>query len=150
MPLERLINNLKNLKVSLESNLDNTINANLSNLEQMQRDRLNKGENSEGDKLRREEGFYPYSPQYAKYKRARGGQVKFVDLKLDGDFHAGIDAKKVGKGKVTLYSKDKKEKFLSSQYKGIYGFAPNQRQELNNIFVPEIIRAARERITNLR
>ena len=148
MALEKLISNLKQLKQHLENKLDSQVTANLNEFEEMQRERLNKGENKEGEKLKRNEGFYPYSPQYKKYKRSKGGQVNFVDLKLDGDFHEGITATKVGKGKVTLYSKDKKDKFLSNQYEGIFGFSPNQEDELNDMFKPQIIRAVKEKIAN--
>jgi hypothetical protein len=150
MSVQPLINNLKQLKQHLENTLDAQVNANLTEFADMQRDRLDTGKNNEGDNLTRNEGFYPYSPKYTAYKRAKGGQVNFVDLKLNGDFHAGITATKVGKSRVTLYSKDKKERFLPSQYTGIYGFSPNQKKELNDMFKPRIVEAAKFKITNRR
>ena len=167
--LEKLINNLKQLRQHLENKLDSQVNTNLANFAEMQRDRLNEGKNKEGENLKRNEefypyssegknkegenlkrneGFYPYSSTYKKYKKARGGQVNFVDLKLDGNFHAGITATKVGRGKITLYSKDKKDKFLPNQYEGIYGFSPNQENELNDLFKSPLIKAVKEKITN--
>lgn len=150
MSLAPLINNLKQLKGYLENSLDSQVSQNLSEFAQMQRDRLNTGKNADGENLTRNEGFYPYSPAYTKYKRSRGGQVNFVDLKLEGNYQRGITATKVGKSKVTLYSKDKKESFLPSQYTGIYGFSPTQKKELNDMFRPRIVEAAKIKITNRR
>lgn len=146
--LNRLIENLKNLKPYLESRLDGQINNSLESMAQMERERLNEGLSTNGNLLRRNEGFYPYSPQYTKYKRSRGGQVNVVDLKLEGDYHRGITASKTGRMKVTLYSRDKKDRFLPEQYDGIHGLSDKNKRQIRQDFAPSIVLAVKQKITS--
>lgn len=151
-PLDNLIANLKTMQTFMENRVDQSLNRNLQAMDEMQRERLEKGENNKGEPLKREgASYYPYTPAYTKHKRARGGNVSVVDNKLTGDYHDGITTQKDGKNKVKMYSRDKKERFLPKQYPGNLGLSPEQQDELKQeIFYPELAKAAKEKFTNTR
>lgn len=135
MPLTKWINTLKHLELNLNNGLDQDVNSMLGEFADMQRDRIDKGVNAEGERLERNTGeYYPYSPSYTKYKRAKGGKVNVVDLNLTGNFTRDIKATKVGKGKVHLWSTDYKNGILQSNYDAIFGFSPQQVEKLKEMF----------------
>lgn len=148
MSLKTLISNLKTLQPYVEQRLDGQINVHLQQMANMERERLSQGKNKDNELLRRNEGFYPYSPQYTKYKRAKGGRVDVVDLKLDGDYHKGITASKTGRLKATLYSRDKKDNFLPNNYDGIHGLTNNNKALIKESIAPVIVKAVKDKITS--
>jgi hypothetical protein len=145
--LEQVIAKLKNLKGVIENGVSAGIIENKEEFEQMQRDRLTNGINADGDPLKRNNASYPaYSNAYAKKRKAKGLQIKHPDLKVTGDFHEGITSQKVGKKKVTMYSKDYKNDFLIKQYDGVFGFSPAQKEQVKALMLPTIERTVKQEI----
>jgi hypothetical protein len=152
-PLTNLINNLKGIQRKLDSTVDQEVRSNLDEFEDMQRERLDKGINKDGSVIKKENvPYYPYSPSYTRQKRAFGGQTKVVDLKgKTGNFRRQITAQKYGKGKVNIYSRDSKEQKLEKDYgTKLFGFTPDQKQEIQMNFKRVLTITARTNITNRR
>lgn len=141
--LEHVINKLRNIRGMVENGISAALTINKERLEDMQRERLEKGINAEGNELervkpRKDGKTSSYSPSYKRTRRKQGLQDRVPDLKVTGDFHDGIRAQKVGKKKITIYSNDYKNKFLTTQYDGVFGFSPDQRQQVKSLFIPII------------
>jgi len=148
MAFENLIRNLLHIEQTAQSALDQEINGNLEKLADMQRARLSEGKDTDGNKIQRIGGSDKYTPAYARKKQKLGGKVDRIDLKLSGDYHEGIKAKKISKQKVAMFSEDFKEKFLPIQYKKVDGISEEQAKEIESDFVKGIIRKVKTKITN--
>ena len=112
------------------------IDENLSVMADMNRDQLTFGINAEGGEV----GLYQSEP-YARLKKAIGGRAPFgtVDLKLTGDFHSGIFAKKSGK-ELRFGSTDTKQSMLSEKYgESIFGLTAENQTEVTNDYIFPII-----------
>lgn len=149
MPLTKLINNLKELQTYVVNTLDSTVNEDFQRITELEKERLSKGINADGERLERKDSDnYPYSPAYKKFKRAKGGQVDVVDLKLNGDYHRGINTQKTGKLKGKIYSTDSKEKFLPNQYEKIHGVSPQDKNTFEKEYSKKVIQVTRKKITS--
>jgi len=145
--LEAIINKLKNIKALVENGVSIAIVDNKDRMEEMQRERLEKGINADGNPLKRNNASYPaYSNEYAKRRKSKGLQTQHPDLKVTGDFHEGITSQKVGKKKITVYSKDYKNDFLTRQYDGVFGFSPAQREQVKALMIPTIERVIKQEL----
>jgi hypothetical protein len=120
--LEQLITKLKNLKSRVGIIADEVIMDNKSQIISLQLGQMAfKGEDSEGDKLRyqkprkgKTKGVY--SAGYSNYKSKRGGQTRYVDLKLNGDFYKSIDVVNPDRGLIKIKSEDDKFDILTSNF----------------------------------
>lgn len=120
--LVKLINKLKSLKTQIIPIADNVIMDNKSQIISLQLGQMAfKGEDSEGDKLRyqkprkgKTKGVY--SAGYSNYKSKRGGQTRYVDLKLNGDFYKSIDVVNPDRGLIKIKSEDDKFGILTSNF----------------------------------
>lgn len=120
--LVKLINKLKSLKTQIIPIADNVIMDNKSQIISLQLGQMAfKGEDSEGDKLRyqkprkgKTKGVY--STGYSNYKSKRGGQTRYVDLKLNGDFYKSIDVVNPDRGLIKIKSEDDKFGILTSNF----------------------------------
>ena len=120
--LEQLITKLKNLKSRVGIIADEVIMDNKSQIISLQLGQMAfKGEDSEGDKLRyqkprkgKTKGVY--SAGYSNYKSKRGGQTRYVDLKLSGDFYKSIDVVNPDRGLIKIKSEDDKFDILTSNF----------------------------------
>lgn len=123
-PLDSWLYKLRNLKTIIEDEMDRTLNNNKDVLADVQREQLSDGINSDGDRLERaDKAYYPYALSYARYKRARGGRVDVIDLKLTGRFHRLIQARRIGRLKYVLFSTDSKEESLTTKYEKVFGIS---------------------------
>lgn len=149
MPLEKLIARLEQLDTLVTNQLDAELPNELQNIADMQRERLEKGINTKGTALERNDANEkPYSKAYTKIKRAKGGQVAHVDLKLNGDYHEGIRAYKSGKMQATIKSIDFKDEILASQYNDILGLSPDQEKEFGAEYAKSINKVVRKFVTD--
>jgi hypothetical protein len=133
----------------IKNNLDDFILTAIKNtsiqLEDVQRDQMQVGENSQGNiigKLR--------DADYAKRKKAKGGIAKLgvVDLKNTGDFYDAIFAKVESKF-IEISSSDFKTNFLEKRYgEIIFGLNDHYKQKYFEILVPEIIDLIRKYLKN--
>lgn len=120
--LVKLINKLKSLKTQIIPIADNVIMDNKSQIISLQLGQMAfKGEDSEGVKLRyqkprkgKTKGVY--SAGYSNYKSKRGGQTRYVDLKLNGDFYKSIDVVNPDRGLIKIKSEDDKFGILTSNF----------------------------------
>ena len=120
--LVKLINKLKSLKTQMVNIADDVVMDNKSQIISLQLGQMAfKGEDSEGDKLRyqkprkgKTKGVY--SAGYSNYKSKRGGQTRYVDLKLSGDFYKSIDVVNPDKGLIKIKSEDDKFDILTSNF----------------------------------
>lgn len=126
--------------IYIKKNLDNFILAAIKQttkeLEEVQRDQMQVGENAEGNiigKLR--------NPAYAKKKKQKGGIAKLglVDLKNTGDFYDAIYAKVESKF-IEISSSDSKTDLLEEKYGTIiFGLNDYYKQKYFEILVPKTI-----------
>jgi hypothetical protein len=120
--LVKLINKLKSLKTQMVNIADDVVMDNKSQIISLQLGQMAfKGEDSEGDKLRyqkprkgKTKGVY--SAGYSNYKSKRGGQTRYVDLKLSGDFYKSIDVVNPDRGLIKIKSEDDKFDILTSNF----------------------------------
>jgi hypothetical protein len=120
--LVKLINKLKSLKTQMVNIADDVVMDNKSQIISLQLGQMAfKGEDSEGDKLRyqkprkgKTKGVY--SAGYSNYKSKVGGQTRYVDLKLSGDFYKSIDVVNPDKGLIKIKSEDDKFDILTSNF----------------------------------
>ena len=106
------------------------IDLNLSQLEE--------GIDAEGQAIEPE---YEYE-EYAKLKKSMGSRAPFgtPDLKLEGDFHSGFYGEPyntVNEGMSGLFvdSRDEKSEKLQRKYGLIFGIAPKNMPELQDILI---------------
>jgi len=149
MPLKKLIAHLE----SLERDVVNTFDAQLPNMLNIVTDeqinQLNDGLNADGDLLEKNDGiYYPYAPSYTAYKRARGGKVDRVDLKLTGAFHRGTRTYKTGKLKANITSINSKTTKLKTEFDKIFGLSPVRAEKAEDRFRPELIKIVKSKITS--
>jgi len=136
---------LKYIKNNLGDFILTAIKNTSTDLEDVQRDQMQVGENAEGNiigKLR--------NPAYAKRKKAKGGIAKLgvVDLKNTGDFYDAIFAKVESKF-IEISSTDSKTDLLEKKYGDIiFGLNDYYKQKYFEILVPEIIDLIRKYLKN--
>ena len=123
----------------IKKNLDNFILKAISNttaqLEEVQRDQMQVGENAEGNEIGKLR-----NPAYAKRKKQKGGIAKLgvVDLKNTGDFYDAIFAKVTSKF-IEISSSDSKTNDLEDKYgEIIFGLNDYYKQKYFEILIPEI------------
>lgn len=112
---QRVIDNLDTIVLDSAMELKNTI-ADL-NVKQ-----LEKGLRSDGKKITPKYNTRNKNA-YLKFKKSIGivPQDGTPDLKVEGNFHAGIYAEKKGKEYIYLWSTDEKADKLNAKYAKIYG-----------------------------
>ena len=136
---------LKYIKNNLDDFILTAIKNTSNDLEDVQRDQMQVGENAEGNiigKLR--------SADYAKRKKAKGGIAKLglVDLKNTGDFYDAIFAKVESKF-IEISSSDYKTNLLEKKYGDIiFGLNDDYKKIYFEILVPEIIDLIRKYLKN--
>ena len=136
---------LKYIKNNLDDFILTAIKNTANDLEDVQRDQMQVGENAEGKiigKLR--------SADYAKRKKAKGGIAKLgvVDLKNTGDFYDAIFAKVESKF-IEISSSDFKTNLLEKKYGDIiFGLNDDYKKIYFEILVPEIIDLIRKYLKN--
>ena len=136
---------LKYIKNNIDDFILTAIKNTSTDLEDVQRDQMQVGENAEGKiigKLR--------SADYAKRKKAKGGIAKLglVDLKNTGDFYDAIFAKVESKF-IEISSSDYKTNLLENKYgEIIFGLNDDYKKIYFEILVPEIIDLIRKYLKN--
>ena len=136
---------LKYIKNNLDDFILTAIKNTSTDLEDVQRDQMQVGENAEGNiigKLR--------SADYAKRTKAKGGIAKLgvVDLKNTGDFYDAIFAKVESKF-IEISSSDSKTNLLEKKYGDIiFGLNDYYKKIYFEILVPEIIDLIRKYLKN--
>lgn len=121
--LNTLINKLKGLESFIQDSTDEIISKNRTILLDENRRQLEDGKDSEDKPIEYQKsrigktGHYGwYSKGYEKYKEAEGGEVRYVDLYLTGDFYRSIVLLHPEKLKWTFESVDTKYKYLVVNY----------------------------------
>lgn len=143
--LERVILKLKMLREIIQNAITRSMENHLPDFEELQKERLAFGVDAKGKELRRKKSKeHPYSNVYEKKRQSKGLQTSHVDLHVTGDFYEGIKAQKIGKKKVFIYSRDYKNDFLTAQYKDVFGFSPDQREQVKGLMIPEIEREIKQ------
>jgi hypothetical protein len=139
MPLTKLIKNLEILEQEVKKTFDAFLPNYLGEVTEVQKEQLNEGLNSEGGLLMKtNSNYYPYSPSYTAYKRAKGLQTNVVDLKLTGAFQRGIRTYKTGTMKANITSVDSKTTKLKTEFNNIFGIAPQMTDKLGAKFIKPI------------
>lgn len=113
----------------------------------LQREQMNYGFNSEGKRI----GVYA-NPAYERMKQQQnplaGG---WVDLKLKGDYQAGLTLKLLSKSKFEIDSTDEKAKMLAAKYDkngNVYFLDEENKQKYRGeTFMPRLREVAKE-VTN--
>jgi hypothetical protein len=123
----------------IKKNLDNFILKAITNtseqLEDVQRDQMQVGENAEGNEIGKLRNV-----AYAKRKKQKGGIAKLgvVDLKNTGDFYDAIFARVTSKF-IEISSSDSKTDLLEEKYgQIIFGLNDYYKQKYFEILIPEI------------
>jgi len=113
----------------------NAINENLSVMADMNREQLELGINAEDGDV----GFYR-SLSYARLKKSIGSRSPFgiADLKLTGDFHSGIFARRRGDDLI-FGSTDGKTADLVSRYGPILGLTKESQTDVTDNYIFPII-----------
>lgn len=112
------------------------IDNNLSTIADANTAQMVSGLNADGGQL----GLYRSEP-YARFKKAIGSRSPFgtVDLKLSGDFHSGVFARRKG-DTITISSTDNKTGELTAKYgENIFGITEEKRNDIvNDQIIPEL------------
>lgn len=111
------------------------IDENLAVMADMNREQLTFGINAEGGEV----GAYR-SESYARLKKSIGSRAPFgiPDLKLTGDFHSGIFAKRKG-SELTFGGTDSKTSMLTEKYDSILGLTEENRTDVKDNYIFPII-----------
>lgn len=129
-PITRL--KLRILAIKVDETLFEVLEDNKELIEDLNAEQLNQGIRSDGSTIQP-----PYSPSYAKFKRALGFNPKIVNLKLSGDYHDDITAK-VEKLAFTLDNVNEKDAMLSEKYGAlIIGLTEESVAKLIEFILPE-------------
>lgn len=138
MKLSDLISKLKMFRKNAEEQLANSLKSNEQEIENMQRERLSKGLDAEGDPLvflnpRKSKVGKAYTIPYERIKRKKGGKVNKVDLNLSGELYDSIHAK-ARKNILDINFDDPnkgKLKGIKNNYKEPLGFDDRQEVEIS-------------------
>jgi hypothetical protein len=87
------------------------------------------------------------SENYAAYKKAIGAKPKKFtpDLKVSGDFHRSIHAKRYNK-LIETDSSDWKAEHLIEKYEGIMGLTKKNQAELNKEILPNLVKRIKDEL----
>lgn len=140
LSLEKLIDNLIGLRSSLEAQAPMLIDDKLTEIANLNRSRITKGESIDGSpitfsrpRIGKLKGAY--TNQYARIKTKAGGQTEVVDLKLGpGKYVNQIVAERTG-SKITTESTDNnkgKAEGLNKNYPNHIGLTSQQLESLSN------------------
>lgn len=132
-PLQPWIDKLRTLEASVTEGLDLAIRNELNTMADLQREQLEQGKGADNNPLTREDGRTGYSNKYKARRGGKGLQTAHVDLKVTGDFHEGIQAKRIAKNRIQLFSTDYKNKFLPGQYPNLWGFDRQRIEQIKEI-----------------
>jgi hypothetical protein len=142
------INKFKRIRSEGTNLVSQSLDANLDLFGDMQRERIAKGKNAEGDKLeynkRRTSALNStgaYTRQYSKFKSSRGGQTSHVDLNLSGKYTNQIKAKRIGATKIQVESSDSKAEKIEGNYDEVIGFTPAQRILIRRMMKDQITKS---------
>lgn len=131
-----MIARVKSLRTGINNSIMQSIEKNRPAWEQMQRDRISEGKNTQEkdlsyNKPRRSplNDTGAYTRQYSRTRSKEGLQTRVVDLKRTGNYQNQIKAKGT-KGKVYFESNDEKEKFIEANYDKVLGFTPEEKKEV--------------------
>lgn len=148
-----IFDELKNRVNSINNNLERIIVeamvAEDSAIIDLNVSQLEEGINAEGTVV----GKYA-SDEYARHKQSIGSKAPFgiVDLKLEGDFHSGFYADSYfgsnpDASGLFINSRDSKTGKLESAYSGIFGIAPDNKDELQELTLPLITNTIKNELT---
>ena len=127
-------NKLKKLKPAIADEMDKLVEQDKQKFIQANIEQLEKlGEDSQERKLKT-----PYSAKYEKYKKARGGQVNYTDLKLTGEFHKSISLEQQEKGLFLFGSDDEKYQSLRARYGEILGVQEDNLEKITKGMEPKL------------
>lgn len=122
--------------------------ANESAIIDINTEQLAQGIGSDGVQL----GEYA-SPEYAQMKQALGSKAPYawVDLKLEGSFYEGFYVEPFFGGNDTagLYidSRDEKTESLERKYSDVFGIAPDNVPEVQELIADDIIKTLTDALT---
>lgn len=153
--LDNFIRNLKNIDLIAKESMADAMDNNLERFEQMQRERISMGINTEGNELerskpRKDGSTSGYSPQYRGRRRNDGLQAEFPDLKVTGKWQNSITAKRIGLNILNITATDDKTKYLADkpyeQYLFVLGFSPDQRIQVKEMMAEGISNGVKKRM----
>lgn len=94
------------------------------------------------------------SGEYAQYKQSIGSKAPLgvVDTKLEGDFHSGFYSEpyigsNIEASGLFINSRDGKTDKLENAYPGLFGIAPGNKDELQELTIPLITNIIRNELT---
>lgn len=135
--------------LNVEQVAETSLSAISSDLVDAQKDQLEKGQDSEGDKIRwQKDSHYPYTKPYERRKSKLGLQTEVVDLKLSGDYYNELQAR-VESGKVVIKSMNDKAVYLEENYNKdlINGLNPEHKVVIiNEKLRPVFLRNIKEQL----
>jgi len=148
-----IFDELKNRVNSINNNLGRIIIeamvAEESAIVDLNVSQLEEGINAEGTTV----GEYA-SGEYAQFKQSIGSKAPLgiVDTKLEGNFHSGfysepyIGSNPEASG-LFINSRDSKTDKLENAYPGLFGIAPNNADELQELTLPQITNTIKNELT---
>lgn len=148
-----IFDELKNRVNSINNNLGRIIVeamvAEESAIVDLNVSQLEEGINAEGTTV----GEYA-SNEYAQFKQSIGSKAPLgiVDTKLEGDFHSGFYSEpyigsNIDASGLFINSRDGKTDKLENAYPGLFGIAPNNADELQELTLPQITNTIKNELT---
>lgn len=138
MIFKDILNNITDLRANLVQLGIDTMVENEAEIIDLNTSQVEQGLSSEGGIL----GEYE-NDNYAAFKQSIGSKAPagIVDLKLTGDFISGFYAEPFGgndeRAGLFIDSRDGKSARLESKYDGIFGVAPENQNEFQDIILTE-------------
>ncbi len=148
-----MVQRFKALEQETSKAVDMSIQKNKPEWEQMQRDRITEGKNTEDKDLEYNKDRSSalntsgaYTRSYSRERSKDGLQVNHVDLKRTGGYQNQIKAKGRGK-KLYFESNDEKEKYIEANYDNVLGFTEEEKKQVFKTVGESIIMAFRKAVT---
>ena len=137
--LKTLIKNLKAIEPFILKEADRFVGRKAKLLTDLNRENLNSGIDSKGVELNFKKpritpltSTLSYTKEYARFKKSKGRQTSFVDLRLLGDFHKSITLTRLEQGWFTFTSGVDIFPYLVANYgTEILGVTEKQLQEFS-------------------
>jgi hypothetical protein len=130
----KLTARLNSLDKGLQKQIDNALEITASEAARNIADRGKRGGGYLGK-------FAPYSPDYAKVRRAKGRQVSYVDLTDTGQMWAGLSAtlERRGVAKIYFLNADANRKaYFNNKKRPFFGFNAKDKKALIKFFTSKI------------
>lgn len=125
---------LDKIKEFVSEDIDRIMIEGSQIVEDMQRGQLAKGKNIEEETIQS-----GYSPGYAKRRKTKGLQTKFVDLKFTGEFYESLDLTPIEKqGEFNIISFVDYYPYLVKRYPAIIGLSEKNLKLLKELIIKQL------------